>query len=340
MGGKIKKIDSVNAVSKINPNKNKLMKNNQKNRSQDKIIKRRGRRPKKIIDHVESDSESIEKDTVVETGPDNSAVILKLPFDPSKLGIKKKASKRHVTESDSDEVSDGMFKNDIPNDDVCQNCIRSEKQINLLKSKLEKYETKDKTNNGVKFYNNNLKLIWSKNGEKVKLKKVSNIKCLWDSHEFNGLPCFLVDMYHNNTYHVIGYFCSFNCALAHNLYYLKDSKIHSRKSLTYNLYREMYGLKPEESIDIIESLPKEILEDFGGEMTIEAYRKNFITLEKKYVVYIPPLKPVSVIVEEKDVSNDNNNDNEKDFVLKRSKPLSKKRSVISTMKIHANNSDD
>ncbi len=135
-----------------------------------------------------------------------------------------------------------------------------------------------------------------------------------------------------------GCFCSVNCALAYNLYYLKDSKIHQRKSLTFQLYREMYGLSADDSIDIKEAPPRELLEDFGGDMTITAFRRTFLSSNKDYIIYMPPIKPITVIIEEKNMDTLIDDDDKK-YVLKRSKPLNKKKSVMSHINMDHDDDD-
>jgi len=302
--------------------------------------KRRGRRPKKILDSVSTDSENL----LEESNPKNdSAVILRIPFDPSKHKLvknlktkKTEQTKKIITDVnlndyDNDESSEGMFKNDIPGDNTCQKCIKNEKMLNLLKTRLEKYENKEKFDKSNKIYSNNLNFISFTTGKKVIIKK-TNIWCWWDGHPFTNLPCVLPELYHNETYHVIGCFCSFNCALAYNLYHIKDSKIYHRKSLVYKLYREMYGLSADYDADIAEAPPRERLLNFGGKMTIDAFRRSLIMINKEYIVYMPPIKPISITIEERNTNTDND-DNGEEFVLKRKKPLSKKRSIISSMKI-------
>lgn len=101
----------------------------------------------------------------------------------------------------------------------------------------------------------------------------------------------------------------------------------------------MYSLGYDETVDIKEAPPKELLRAFGGEMTIENYRRRFTMINKEYLVYIPPIKPINIIVEERNVDTTNNY-NDKKYILKRSKPLSKKHSIISSLKINFDNDDD
>lgn len=316
--------------------KNKIMKKSGSKTSNklNKEIKKRGRRPKKIIDNEDEEINArlIETKKKVHTQKgDESAIFLRLNIDPSKLKNRKKDKKVEETEEKEikEETSEGMFNNDIPIDNTCNKCIKSEKMINLLREKLEKYEKKDILDRSSKMHLNKLSFVLYDTKEKVSIKK-TNIKCWWDSHNFTNVACFLPEIYHNNIYHITGCFCSFNCALAYNLYYLKDSKMHQRKSLIYKLYREIYGLSMEDPIDIKEAPPKEILEDFGGDMTITAFRRTFITINKEYIIYMPPMKPINILIEEKNL--DNNDDNDKEYIIKRSKPLTKKKSILTSIK--------
>ena len=315
--------------------------------------KRRGRRPKKILENMPVSEDNSVND--LSSQKNNSAVILRLPnIDPSKFknakkqkresasitpiekkSHHKKYSKLSIDEND-DESSEGMFKNDIPGDNACHKCSKNEKIINVLKTKLDKYEKKDKIDKSNKIYSNKLNFISFGAGKKIIIKK-TNIRCWWDTHNFTNLPCFLPELFHNNTYHVTGCFCSFNCALAYNLYYKKDSKIDNRKTLIYKLYREMYGLTADDSIEIKEAPPKEILDVFGGDMTIDAFRRSFIMINKEYIIYMPPIKPIHIMIEERNI--DVIDDNDKEFVIKRTKPLAGKKSVISSMKINVDNND-
>lgn len=406
-----KKNSTLKAKDKINMTKNSMKplgSKTAKPKTKEPSPKRRGRRPKKILENnnIQSNNQ-IEDD---HSQKNDSAVILRLNIDPSKLknlkntenenikntkdvkepknaktstkntnatiiavknntttttniknideNTKNKNTKNdkpvknnkpndNISQTDikencqadeNDESSEGMFRNDIPGDNTCHKCAKNEKSLALLKSRLEKYEKKDKLDKSNKIYSNKLNFISLTSGKKIIIKK-TNTKCWWDSHNFTNLPCFLPELFHNGTYHVTGCFCSFNCALAYNLYYLKDSKIHHRKSLIYKLYQEMYGLTSDEVVDLKEAPPKEILEDFGGDMTIDVFRRSFITLNKEYIVFIPPIKPISVMIEERNIETVDD-DHDKEYVLKRSKPLAKKRSIISSMKMKLDDGDD
>ena len=83
-------------------------------------------------------------------------------------------------------------------------------------------------------------------------------------------------------------------------------------------------------LDIKEAPPFHILKPYGGEVDIVSFRKSLTVLNKEYITFIPPIKPVDIIIESK--NTDNVDDSHKEFVRERSKPLNKKKSVITSMR--------
>lgn len=301
--------------------------------------KKRGRRPKKILDNDATFAKS------TDSRENQSAVILKLKIKPEELEMAKKKSLKKQTKVSSEELSDEsetsesdqMFNNDIPDDKVCGKCSKLEKQLEKTKIQLDKYDKRERMDKSNKLRGTNLNLI-DENKKKVTIKK-TNIKCWWDCESFSNLPSFLVDFYHDNTYHVRGCFCSVNCALAYNAFYLRDSKISERKSLTLKMHREMYDLSIDDSADIKEAPPRETLADFSGEggLSIEEFRKTFLRMKREYILFMPPMKPITMHIEERNADSENIDD--KKYILKRNKPLSKKRSIVSSMKMNINDDD-
>ena len=101
----------------------------------------------------------------------------------------------------------------------------------------------------------------------------------------------------------------------------------------------MYDLNPDDTIEIKEAPPKQVLDVFGGDMTLDIFRRSFATINKDYLVYVPPIKPINILIEE--INTESNNDNERKYVLKRKKPLlAKKRSIIATMNMGKKNNGD
>ena len=153
------------------------------------------------------------------------------------------------------------------------------------------------------------------------LPENSNNLCWWCCHKCNNLPVYLPENKQNNNYYVYGYFCSFNCALAHNIE-LNDYKVWDRTSLLNQLYYDL----TKKIAKIYPAPSKYMLKSFGGSLTIEEFREKSLYIDKSYRFIIPPLKSIIPKIEEK--NNNNNvkivldNDNN-DLVLRRSKPLVK-----------------
>lgn len=183
----------------------------------------------------------------------------------------------------------------------------------------------------VKTYPVNLKIFDSKDNEII--PKKTNINCWWCTYNFDCLPSFIPDKYHNNKFYVFGCFCSFNCAGAYNLS-LNDDRIWER----YALMKQLYYMINKNNITSISDIeiniagPKELLEKYGGPMTIEEYRKNSKILGREYHKLMPPFLPINIGFEEStnsktnsktiNISNILNNASKDNILIKRNKPLS------------------
>jgi len=264
------------------------------------------------------------------------------PKAKSKSKSKNASVSDSETDTDSDSKSesnsdlDGIFDNDIPRDSICSKCVKNEKIIGILKTKLDKCNLSgiDVGSAGPtsKIHKIDINLISHTSGKKITLKKVS-AKCFWDTNTFDCLPMYLVESYHGGEYRIRERepCCCINCALAHNLYFIRDSKVGQRRALTIKLYREMHAIDPNTPLDIREAGPRGMLKDYLGTDTIETYRKKNC-LCKEYITYVPPIRPIIMLIEEK-TTNINVDTTKKKYILKRSKPLTKKKSIISTMNI-------
>lgn len=306
------------------------------------VPKKRGRRPQKII--TDDSEESNNSDTqTTENKPKNTSngsLLVKLTINPDHLkrvvppGKKQKTvgffeSESENTDSeDSGQIaSDTIFKNDVPFDSKCDgcNCDKKDKIIAGLKAKLEKYNKKERAEKVTKLYTNKIDLINVSTNKKLTIK-TTNIRCWWDGHAFDTIPFFLPDYYHNSTYYVRGCFCSPNCALAYNLYVMKDAQISMRKSLIYRLYRLMYGIDPTEKLELSTAGPYELLTEYGGELTIDEFREKNKIGDKDYIKFVPPISPIGIHIQERSTDQPKN---ESGYVLERSKPLSKTNSIMS-----------
>lgn len=115
--------------------------------------------------------------------------------------------------------------------------------------------------------------------------------CFWCCHKFDNRPHFIPKKYEKDIFHVYGNFCSFNCALA---FINAQKKQHSMDAeLLHFLYRKIYN----SNIEIKPAPPKEILIDFGGNVTIEEFRSNFNNNLEYDIIYPPIISMISQISE-------------------------------------------
>jgi hypothetical protein len=91
------------------------------------------------------------------------------------------------------------------------------------------------------------------------------------------------------------------------------------------MYSKIHRI-PLSDVNILEAGAIETLSRYGGNKTIEQFRKESQVLEKRSYTLLPPMRPLNSIIVE-----DNNHEadpEEKKYVLKRDKPLIKKNSLI------------
>lgn len=75
----------------------------------------------------------------------------------------------------------------------------------------------------------------------------------------------------NNYYLSIGVFCSFPCVLAHIETYKADPLYKDSKSLLHSLYYKLYGIE----LKVNPASNWQCLKSYGGNMSIEEYRRSF-----------------------------------------------------------------
>lgn len=139
----------------------------------------------------------------------------------------------------------------------------------------------------------NVTFVDNKNGKTIIYEK-TNIACWWCTYNFDNLPSFIPERYSDNKFYVFGCFCSFGCATAYNIS-LNDYKVPDRNSLIKKLYYTIKGVNDEIPV----APPREVLEKFGGPLTVEEYRKNSRSINKEYKLLLPPMVNLVACIEEK-----------------------------------------
>lgn len=124
------------------------------------------------------------------------------------------------------------------------------------------------------------------------------ICCWWCCHEFDNPPVYLPHSLLDDVFHVTGFFCSFNCALSYNIS-KKDTAYQQRATLLWLMYNKVSNIfdSKHDSTVMIPAPPRELLQKFGGWMTIDCFRRHSLVLGRDTRILIPPLQSVFYTVE-------------------------------------------
>jgi hypothetical protein len=145
----------------------------------------------------------------------------------------------------------------------------------------------------------NLGLI-SYNGNKLSVAECSKYACWWCTYNFDTYPLFLPEKFQNNKYYVFGNYCSFACVFAYN-----DSMDDYRRNIRNALIKKLYSDMFHTECNIKPAGPREVLEKFGGPLTIDKYRDTKLLCTKTIKINIPPMIPLLSYYEESILDNNN-----------------------------------
>jgi hypothetical protein len=101
-----------------------------------------------------------------------------------------------------------------------------------------------------------------------------------DKDSSDDTPEFWIEK--NGYYVTDGIFCSFNCTLAYIYEHKHENKYSLSEMLLYKLHSQLTGKSGAESDTRVRLNPApsyRLLEDYGGHLSIESFRKNFNTVE-------------------------------------------------------------
>lgn len=146
--------------------------------------------------------------------------------------------------------------------------------------------------------NKNMKHVWKKikqleHNLHTNVSCNSNSACFWDTCNFDNPPVYIPKYKMNDSYHVYGYFCSPECAVAHLMEENIDSSVKfERYQLLNHLYGKHYNytknIKPAPN-------PYYMLDKYCGNLTIQEYRtllsndRMFLVVDKPLVRNMPEL---------------------------------------------------
>jgi hypothetical protein len=217
-------------------------------------------------------------------------------------------------ESEGFELGDEMLDTDEKEHSIasCSKCLALESRVKVLEQEIEQYKADGfmPSSEPRKLHYNNINFVAFDKKKKRVLTK-TDVWCWWCDHPFSCMPWPLVENCIEQTlsdtgvklpkplrvYEIIGNFCSGSCAVAYNDD-LADTKVDTRYNLMIKLYREIYGLSQDTPVNIPAAPHWSILKVKGGDQTIEQFRGKCLT-HSEFIVYIPPMKPIQITIEEK-----------------------------------------
>jgi hypothetical protein len=164
-------------------------------------------------------------------------------------------------------------------------------------------------------------LEFNEHNKKKKWPNSTNIDCLWCCHSFDSFPFGIPIKNYDDIFYMFGNFCSAECCAAYNFDNINTCESYERYSLINYLYSNNKEIKL--------AGPRLSLKKFGGQLSINEFRKNNNIYNKNYKLLIPPMISLIPLIEEVNLTDDNinidNNDNlfnlDNELKLKRSKPL-------------------
>jgi len=114
--------------------------------------------------------------------------------------------------------------------------------------------------------------------------KSTNLRCWHCTLHFDTVPCGLPTDCDGEKFKVCGCFCSFNCMVAYN-----QKSRNSHKWEISSLINQMYKKIFKESKNILPTPDYELLEEYGGKLSREDYRKCIKNGIVTYELLLPPI---------------------------------------------------
>ena len=293
----------VDATSVIVEKKKRGRKPKEKSNETVKIPKKRGRKPKKM-------------ETKEVCKLSEEPIILQLPIkniNPNNYSF----PKPYLDNKNFKNIENIENIKSIINNDILYN--GQEKNDNII----------NKFNDLCNKYNNivierdtvfPIFLEFNEYNKKKEWPSSTNIDCLWCCHEFDNFPFGIPIKKIDNYYHMFGNFCSAECATAYNF----DNNSSYDSYERYSLINLIYSTNKEIKL----AGPRICLKKFGGQLSINEFRKNNNITNKNYKLLLPPMISLIPIIEEVNILETNTDDeatlfnfNDNDLKLKRTKPL-------------------
>ena len=330
-------------------------------------IKKRGRKPKLIIINTNTNNEDINiikkkrgrkptgkiielNKTIINNNDYPNCIIAHLPISNKDILKITKQNNKVITENknlsieeinininDDNKNKKLITLNNFNSVDLtklyCTKCEVLEKKCNDLIDKIKEQEyqiNQERHINpiiNIKEHHICDVKIHNINNNKIEWVKTTDTCCWWCCHKFDSVPIGLPEKYINDTFHLYGCFCSFNCAQAYNLNtnYNKICEVYSLLNFLKKKICDLNNIQYKNYDYICSAPPRQSLNMFGGPMSIDEFRNSLYTLTQNYNYILPPMIPLIGLLEiipqeitpiNLKIKNINNN-----LKLKRSKPL-------------------
>ena len=274
--------------------------------------KKRGRPKKTVVQTKQKPSQKMEK-PIKEEEEEEEELILHIPIYDNEDGS---SDKNMFTMKDDSDVSNSKKNNSLKlieslteseenlDDADIKDLLNEIKKKDAIIKKL-KLQIADPKNNPINYDTTpvcskdakntlvNLKLININENNKLIVVDKTNVACWWCCHNFDTMPCFIPDRYMDEKFYVFGCFCTYSCAMAYN-----SNMGDYRVSLRNSLIKELHGRIFTSTDQILLAPAKELLQKFGGPMTIEEFRNKELLAKKEHKIHLPPMVPLLPAIEE------------------------------------------
>lgn len=244
-----------------------------------------------VLNNSEDDSEDILEEYLNELDKDPE-LTLKSLYD-------NKIEQRQKEDNDILEKLDDISNNN--NLEEISNVLNSLKLGKEKKSEVKNIDTETNNSNDIHRKKGFMILFNDlfENGEWLESVKHKNIKCWWCCHTFKETPIGLPLRFNatKKKFLVKGCFCSIACVYS----YYQNSKYRVNLNilpLIKSLYRNLTGSNTVN--DITPAPPKEVLKEFGGDLTIDEFRESSKN-NKIYKMVEYPMIIIKEYIEEVDL---------------------------------------
>jgi len=204
-----------------------------------------------------------------------------------------------IKKSNKKNIIDSMIK-DNDDDDILINLPISQNKINSI---INNEKNEEKIIEPIPFenncyFNNDLSDISCDNEyyqNNFNFINNTNCCCFWCCHSINnkiyGMPYNYDSI--NDTYFILGSFCSLQCANAYNF----SINCGSDKVWEINSWIQMIAKKCGFTNIIRPAPSRYLLKMFGGNLTIEEFRETHLNNDKTYILNIPPMIAINATTE-------------------------------------------